>query len=89
MVHQVLYPQRFIASLYPFEASLLHSQLHQRVHFKASSVRDTALAACVGQSPMYEVELIRRAKDRTQVFETVPGGHLMGDLVPWFPVEPY
>ena len=28
MVHQVLYPQRFIASLYPFEASLLHSQLH-------------------------------------------------------------
>ena len=28
MVHQVLYPQRLIASLYPFEASLLHSQLH-------------------------------------------------------------
>lgn len=26
---------------------------------------------------------------RTQVFKTVPGGHLMGDLVPWFPVEPY
>jgi hypothetical protein len=28
MVHQVLYPQRLIASLYPFEASLLHSHLH-------------------------------------------------------------
>ena len=28
MVHQVLYPQRLIASLDPFEASLLHSQLH-------------------------------------------------------------
>lgn len=26
---------------------------------------------------------------RTQVFKTVPGGHLMGDLVSWFPVEPY
>jgi len=26
---------------------------------------------------------------RTEVFKTVPGGHLMGDLVPWFPVEPY
>jgi len=26
-------------------------------------VRDTALAACMGESPVYEVELIRRTQD--------------------------
>jgi hypothetical protein len=43
MVHQVLYSQRLIASLYPFEARLLHSQLYlqhkgQRYKLNCSAV---------------------------------------------------